>query len=67
MFKITKIRLTGSDGVTKTRHCDILTDNLEQKRSELRRQYEKECGRKIQIHLTYRDGDSDELMNEGEE
>jgi len=67
MFKITRIRVADNGAIVKTRHCDILTDNLEQKRSELRRQYEKECGRKIQIHLTYRDGDSDELMNEGEE
>ena len=67
MFKITQIRITDNDGGLKSRHCDILTDNLEHTRSELRRQYEKECGKKVQIHLTYREGDGNELTNESEE
>lgn len=67
MFKITQIRITENGAVIKTRHCDILTDNLEHTRSELCRQYEQECERKVQIHLTYREGDSNELKNESDE
>jgi len=67
MFKITRIMVTdGSGGVLKTRFCDILTDNLEQKRSELCRQYKKELGKKVKINLSYREGDSDELNNSEE-
>lgn len=67
MFKITRILVTDdSGGVLKTRHCDIMTDNLEHTRSELRRQYMKEFGRKVKINLSYREGDSDELNNSEE-
>ena len=67
MFKITRILVTDdSGGVLKTRHCDILTDNLELTRSELRRQYKKEFGKKVKINLSYREGDSDELNNSEE-
>ena len=56
----------GSGGVLKTRHCDILTDNLELTRSELRRQYKKEFGKKVKINLSYREGDSDEQSDNDE-
>ena len=67
MFKITRILVTDdSGGVLKTRHCDIMTDNLEHTRSELCRQYRKEFGKKVKINLSYREGDSDELNNSEE-
>ncbi len=67
MFKITRILVTDeSGGVLKTRHCDIMTDNLEQTRSELRRQYKKEFGKKVKINLSYREGDSDEQSDNDE-
>ena len=67
MFKITRILVTDDSGdVLKTRHCDILTDNLELTRSELRRQYKKEFGKKVNINLTYREGESDEMSDNEE-
>lgn len=67
MFKITRILVTDeSGGVLKTRHCDIMTDNLEQTRSELRRQYKKEFGKKVKINLSYMEGDSDEQSDNDE-
>ena len=67
MFKITRILVTDeSGGVLKTRHCDITTGDLEQKRSELRRYYQNEFGKKVNINLSYREGDSDELNNSEE-
>lgn len=67
MFKITRILITDeSGGVLKTRHCDITTGDLEQKRSELRRQYKKEFGKKVKINLSYREGDSDEQSDNDE-
>lgn len=67
MFKITRIMVTDSSGgVLKTRHCDILTENKELTRSELRRQYEKEFDKNVKICLSYREGDSDELSDSDE-
>ena len=65
MFKITRILVTDeSGGVLKTRHCDITTGDLEQKRSELRRYYQNEFGKKVNINLSYMEGDGDELNSE---
>ena len=67
MFKITRIRVTDEDGgLVKACHCDIQTDNLELSRSELRRQYEKEFGRRVKISLNYNDGESDEQRDSDE-
>ena len=67
MFKITRIRIACGER-RKVRHCDILTDNLEQTRSELCRQYRQEFNSDdIQVSFTYREGDGEQLKNESEE
>ncbi len=66
MFNITRIRVTCGKH-RKVRHCDILTDNLEQTRSELCRQYRKEYNSDdVQVSFTYSEDDSEEMNENGE-
>ena len=68
MIKITRIRVVDdSGGILKTRHCDIMTDDLERTRYELSRQYMGEYGKKVKVSLCYREGDCVEENSVGEQ